>query len=147
LTPWVDMFMSNCLTFKTSIMIGSWLSPLSCVFLLKNLGSPQGLLRYFVTSSPLLSYTSLIIFWSAACTSVFGTAPFCLYVPILYVSSSTLYSLLQSSVLGTMKPKYACYLSHMSPVQWWLRPPVLFPVACQACLLCVFPRIVLLGYP
>jgi hypothetical protein len=49
------------LPLKTSIMIGSWLSSSSCVFL-SNLGSPQGLLRYFVTSSPLLSYTSLVNF-------------------------------------------------------------------------------------
>jgi hypothetical protein len=146
LTPWVDMFMSICLTFKTSIMIGSWLSSTSCIFL-SNLGSSQGLLRYFVTSSPHLSYTSLVNFLSAVCTSVFSTAPFCLYVRMFYVSSSTLYSLLQSSVLGTMKPTYACCLSHMLPVQWWLRPPALLPVVCQVRPLCVFPRIVLLGYP
>jgi len=127
---WFDILTSSHatwqhgLTFTTSIMIGSWLLSASCIFLW-NLGSSQGLLRYFVTSSPLLSYTSLVNFQSAVCTSVFSTAPFCLYVHMLYVSSSTLYSLLQTSVLGTMKPTYAWCLSHMLLVQWWLRPPAL----------------------
>jgi hypothetical protein len=101
----------------------SWLEVgcrLRFVLFLSNLGSSQGLLRYFVTSSPLLSYTSLVNFQSAVCTSVFSTTPFCLYVHMLYVSSSILYSLLQTSVLGTMKPTYAWCLSHMLLVQWWL---------------------------
>jgi hypothetical protein len=138
--------MSICLTFTTSIMIGSWLSSTSCIFL-SNLGSSQGLLSYFVTSSPLLSYTSLVIFQSAVCTSVFSTAPFCLYVRMLYVSSSTLYSLLQSSVLGTMKTTYAWCLSHMLLVQWWLGPPAPLPMVGQAHPLYVLARIEVLGYP
>jgi hypothetical protein len=120
LTSSVDIFMSSCLTLMTPIMIGSWLLSMLCIFLWI-LGSPLGLSMYFVTSSPLLSYMSLINFLSAACTPVFSTAPFCLYVHMFYVSSSTPYSLLQTSVLGTMKPMYAWYVSHMLFSQCWLR--------------------------
>jgi hypothetical protein len=100
-----------------------------------------------VTSSSLLSNTSLVNFLSAAHTSVFSTAPFCLYVRMLYVSSSTLYSLLQTSVLGTMKPTYAWCLSHMLFVQWWLRLPALLSMAGQARPLYVLARIEVLRYP
>ena len=145
LTPWIDMFMSICLTFTTSIMIGSWLLSSSCFFF-QNLGSSQGLLRYFVTSSPLLSYTSLINFRSAVCTSVFSTAPFCLYVRMLYISSSSLLSLLQTSVLGTMKATYAWCLSRMLLVQWWPRPPAPLPMVGQARPLYVLACIEVLRY-
>ncbi len=100
-----------------------------------------------MTSSSLLSNTSLVNFLSAAHTSVFSTAPFCLYVRMLYVSSSTLYSLLQTSVLGTMKPTYAWCLSHMLFVQWWLRLPALLSMVGQARLLYVLARIEVLRYP
>jgi hypothetical protein len=65
---------------------------------------------------------------------------------MLYVSSSTLYSLLQTSVLGTMKPTYAWCLSHMLFVQWWLRPPALSSMVGQAHPLYVLARIEVLRY-
>ena len=128
----------------------SWLEVgchLRLAFFFQNLGSSQGLLRYFVTSSPLLSYTSLINFRSAVCTSVFSTAPFCLYVRMLYISSSSLLSLLQTSVLGTMKPTYAWCLSRMLLVQWWPSPPAPLPMVGQARPLYVLACIEVLRYP
>jgi len=90
---------------------------------------------------------SLVNFQSAACTSVFSTAPFCLYICMLYLSPSTLYSLLQTSVLGTMKPMYAWCLNHMLFVQWWLRPLALLSMVGQARPHYVLAHIEVLGYP